>query len=178
MFSKILVAIDRLSLNKEVFEKALTLAKMTKANLMIVHVLSPYEEGYPEMPFLSNLDCYPGRNDASVKLYLEQWEAFKEEGLKLLRDRAAIAASVGVNVEYLQIPGTPGYTICDVARTWGADLIILGRRGRSGISEFIMGSVSNYVTHHATCSVLTVHNQVNSNHKVSQTDQIASAPWS
>lgn len=176
MFNKILVAIDRLLINQAVFEKALTLAKMTGASLMIVHVLSPYEEGYPEMPFLSNLDSYPGRQDASVKLYLEQWEAFKEQGLSLLRDRAAVASALGVNVEYIQTPGTPGYTICDLARTWGADLIILGRRGRSGISEFIMGSVSNYVTHHATCSVLTVHHPVNSNHQVSETDQIASVP--
>lgn len=177
MFSKILVAIDRLPINHEVFEKALTLAKMTKATLMIVHVLSPYEEGYPEMPFLSNLDSYPGRHDSSVRLYLEQWEEFKEQGLKLLRERAAIAASVGVDVEYIQIPGTPGYTICDLARTWGADLIVLGRRGRSGISEFVLGSVSNYVTHHATCSVLTVHHTVNSKHKVSEAEQVESVPW-
>lgn len=178
MFKKILVAIDRLPINQEVFKKAVTLAKMTGAMLMIVHVLSPYEEGYPEMPFLSNLDSYPGRHDTSVKVYLEQWEEFKEQGLKLLHDRATEAASLGVNVEYIQIPGTPGYTICDLASTWGADLIILGRRGRSGISEFILGSVSNYVTHHATCSVLTVHHSVSSSPKVSETDQITSVPWS
>ncbi|MEO0350033.1 MAG: universal stress protein, partial [Cyanobacteria bacterium P01_A01_bin.15] len=39
---------------------------------------------------------------------------------------------------------------------WNADLIMMGRRGRSGFSELLLGSVSNYVMHHAPCSVLTV----------------------
>ncbi|MGL4622525.1 MAG: universal stress protein, partial [Chroococcidiopsis sp.] len=50
--------------------------------------------------------------------------------------------------------------ICDFALAWKADLIVTGRRGRRGLSEFFMGSVSNYVLHHASCSVLTVQSPV------------------
>jgi nucleotide-binding universal stress UspA family protein len=46
--------------------------------------------------------------------------------------------------------------ICQVAKDWGAELIMVGRRGNSGLSELILGSVSNYVVHHAHCSVLIV----------------------
>jgi phage terminase large subunit GpA-like protein len=35
---------------------------------------------------------------------------------------------------------------------------MVGHRGRTGLSEFLLGSVSNYVMHHAPCSVLVVNN--------------------
>lgn len=124
---------------------------------MLLHVLSASEKGYPDLPFLSSMDYYPGRNDVIVKTYLEQLEAFKAEGLERLRSLTEMATKAGVSTEFTQTPGVPGDTICDLARTWNADLIIMGRRGRAGITELLMGSVSNYVTHHAYCSVLTVH---------------------
>jgi nucleotide-binding universal stress UspA family protein len=43
-----------------------------------------------------------------------------------------------------------------VARTWNADLIVIGRRGLRGLAEMFLGSVSNHVIHHAHCSVLVV----------------------
>jgi nucleotide-binding universal stress UspA family protein len=52
--------------------------------------------------------------------------------------------------------GLPGSLICQTARDWQADLIVLGRRGHRGLSEVLLGSVSNYVIHHAPCSVLVV----------------------
>ena len=49
MFNKILVAIDRSPANQEVFNEALSLAKATKANLILLHVLSGEEEDSPIM---------------------------------------------------------------------------------------------------------------------------------
>ncbi|MGF1673753.1 MAG: universal stress protein, partial [Rivularia sp. (in: cyanobacteria)] len=54
----------------------------------------------------------------------------------------------------------PGYMICNVARSREVDLIVVGRHGRTGLSEFFLGSVSNYVLHHAPCSVLTIQKPV------------------
>ncbi|NEO28803.1 MAG: universal stress protein, partial [Kamptonema sp. SIO4C4] len=34
--------------------------------------------------------------------------------------------------------------------------VIIGRRGRVGLSEILLGSVSNYVLHHAPCAVMVV----------------------
>ena len=52
--------------------------------------------------------------------------------------------------------------ICELAKFWNADLIIMGRRGRSGLAEVFLGSESNYVLHHAPCSVQIVHLPVSS----------------
>ena len=83
--------------------------------------------------------------------------------------------SIGIVTECNQYIGEAGRTICDTALSWGADVIIMGRRGRRGLSEFFLGSVSNYVLHHASCSVLVVQSPVNEtiDEKVSQTEKIA-----
>ena len=61
-----------------------------------------------------------------------------------------------VPAEFTQNAGDPGPVICSVAQTWGADLILMGRRGLSGLGELVLGSASNYVLHHAACSVLVM----------------------
>ena len=52
-----------------------------------------------------------------------------------------------------------GWEICQRAKVWQADLIIVGSHGRTGLSELFLGSVSNYVMHHAPCSVMVIHRQ-------------------
>lgn len=157
MFPKILVAMDSTEVGKYVFEQALSLASSTKASLILLHVLSPYEAGYPEDMPLSNPDA---SQDEVIRQYMEKLAIFKEQGLNLLRDRSNEAIAAGVNTQFTQQPGTPGYVICDLARTWGADLIIIGHQSSPKLNELILGSVSNYVTHHTPCSILVVHPQL------------------
>jgi nucleotide-binding universal stress UspA family protein len=157
MFKRILVALDRSEMSTKVFEQALSLAKITSGNLMLLHVLSHEEDGSPEALIFPNIDYYPGWNEESFKLYQEHWEKFKNEGLQMLQSFSSQANTVGVNTELTQNSGNPGRMICELARTWNADLIIMGRRGRSGLAEFFLGSQSNYVLHHASCSVQIVH---------------------
>lgn len=157
IFKKILVALDRSLIGQQVFEEALSLAKLTQASLMLLHVLSPEEEGSPYVPMLSNMDYYPGFNSQSFELYQKQWDTFKEQGIQMLQSFCAQANTAGVTTEFTQNIGNPGRIICDMAHSYGADLIVMGRRGRSGLMELFLGSVSNYVLHHAPCTVHVVH---------------------
>ncbi|MBD2136272.1 universal stress protein [Anabaena sp. FACHB-1237] len=157
MFNKILVALDRSNMANQVFKQSLSLAKLTSANLMLVHVLSPEEEGSPEALIFPNIDYYPGWNEQSFRLYQENWEKFKTQGLEMLQSYSSQANTIGVNTEFSQSTGNPGKVICEIARVWNADLIIMGRRGLSGLTELFLGSISNYVLHHAPCSVHIIH---------------------
>ena len=157
MFSKILVALDRSDMGKKVFEQALELAKLTSANLMLLHVLSLEESGSPDVMIAPQIDYYPGWNEQSFKLYQQNWELFKNEGLQMLQSFCSQANTLNINTEFTQNSGSPGRMICDIARTWDSDLIVMGRRGHSGLTELLMGSVSNYVLHHAPCSVHVIH---------------------
>jgi nucleotide-binding universal stress UspA family protein len=65
----------------------------------------------------------------------------------------------GIMAESSYQTGDPGTNICDLARSWGADLIVLGRRGLKGFAELLAGSVSNHGVHHAPCSVLVAQGQ-------------------
>ncbi len=159
MFHKILVAIDTSAISKNIFDEALILAKAVKANLMLLHVLSA-EEGMPNMPILSSVEYYPPPSGKSLEIYQEEWERYKQKSLGLLRSLTNEATAASVSTEFTQNAGSPGRTICDLARNWEADLIVMGRRGRSGLSELFLGSVSNYVLHHAPCSVFIVQHPV------------------
>jgi nucleotide-binding universal stress UspA family protein len=160
MLNKILVAIDDSPTNRVVFTEALTLAHKTGASLMLLHVLTPDERNNPELPRSYIPYYYPIITDELIKQYHEEWEAAENRGLSLLRSLTHEATQVGVSVEYSQNVGEPSRVICDFAKDWQADLIVTGRRGRSGLSELLMGSVSNYVTHHAHCSVWVVQGKV------------------
>ena len=172
MFKKLIVAMDNSDMSQQVFDKALFLAEKSNANLMLLHVLNPLDE--PRInPFFVRSDINAEDRAQKNEKYIKDWEKLKEERLKWLHARYEQAKQLGIATELNQCVGEESRTICDVARTWGADLIIIGRRGRRGLSEFFLGSVSNYVLHHAPCSVVVVQEPVKmNNEKVSQTDKL------
>jgi len=158
MFHKILVAIDRSPLGEHIFGKALDLAKTLQAELMILHVLSADEAGSPQMPIsATGLRPSPMIEVTVFEIYQKQWQEFEAQGLEFLQSHAQTATDAGVKTEFTQTSGYPGRVICDLAQNWQSDLIVVGRRGTSSLNELFMGSVSNYVLHHAPCEILTIH---------------------
>lgn len=59
--------------------------------------------------------------------------------------------------------GKPFEVILKVANEWGADLIVLGTHGRTGLSHLLMGSVAEKVIRHSTKPLFVIPNKINSN---------------
>ena len=160
MFHKILAALDNSEISQPVFKEALSLAKVTDARLHLLHVMVPFAEGYPDPVYPMADSIYSISYSETLSSYMQMWQSIEKSGLEFLQNYTAVATQAGVNTEFSQHLGNPSRVICDTAQTWDADLIVLGRRGHSKVDELILGSVSNYVFHHAACSVLTVHGQI------------------
>lgn len=161
-FHKIFVAIDRSQLTDQVFEEALKLAQLFQAQLRLFHSLST--PSLTDMGLSIPVDL--GMNaDLLTQTYLVEQERIvkeREEGQTLLKKYSTQAIGLGISTEFEQKEGgETGPTICEDAQQWGADLIIVGRRGRTGLTEILLGSISNYVLHHAHCCVLVVQNLPN-----------------
>lgn len=168
MFKTILVALDSSSLRQVVFEEALGLAQATGAKLVLLHVLSAYEEGSPGIPIRSYQAYYPVLDDAVWKDYQRRWEEFERNRMSWLQREAELAAAAGVTAEITQAAGDPATTICGIAKSTHADLIMVGSHRRRGLGELLLGSVSNHVMHHAPCSVMVVHGGMGAAHEAAE----------
>ncbi|MGB7251016.1 MAG: universal stress protein [Phormidesmis sp.] len=157
MLQKILVALDLLDSNEAVFESALSLAIATQGELMLLHALSGDRDGGPALPVSPSWDYYAVLSDRTWSQYQKEWQDYEKRGLNILHRYCQQAADVGITAELTQTIHSPGPLICKLASTWNADVIVVGSHRRRGLSELLIGSVSNYVMHHAPCSVFVVH---------------------
>jgi nucleotide-binding universal stress UspA family protein len=64
--------------------------------------------------------------------------------------------SHGLDTEARVLHGDPRESLVNYAGAIGADLIVVGSHGRSGLAKLILGSVASHVVSHAPCSVLVV----------------------
>lgn len=154
-FRKILAAIDQSPLGQVVFQQALDLARSNQAHLLLFHCLIVDSPGGPP-PFSSEVGLSPQVLDQvyqAQQIYAEQ-QIREVKALLHGYCQAATRQGVRSQLDYRITDAGPG--ICQAAATWGADLIVMGRRGRKGWAEVLLGSVSNYVLHHAACAVLVI----------------------
>ena len=157
MFHKILVALELSTDNTPTFEAGIELALGYKASLVLLHILSGEEDGALAPVPGTLIDLYPlGANRETHEYFHRQWKSYESRGMQMLQEHKAQALERGVLTELAQVAGHPGPHICEMARTQNVGVIVIGRRGRKGVAEALLGSVSNYVVHHAHCSVLVV----------------------
>jgi len=65
--------------------------------------------------------------------------------------------TIGYKARGVAVLGTPSSMILQEATKLRSDLILMGTRGRQGITRFVLGSVSHAVLHQMPCPVLAFH---------------------
>lgn len=149
MFKSILVPVDGSEASNRAVDLAGGLAAKLGAKVMVLHVMErigssripPDLERYVEMEHI----------DVSERTFLDgvAKQIVARAGTRL---REAGVAEVDEEVA----TGSPGEVIVARAKSRGADLIVMGRRGLGRVSELLLGSVSHRVAQLADCDCLTV----------------------
>lgn len=154
LFQKILVPLDGSEHSTKALEKAVQIAKKFDAKLTLIHVYSVSAQPVllPE----------PTTMGASPIPYLTGGEISKvariarNTGSRVLDDGEQAAKAENVRVGKMLVEGHTVEEIVRAAKEGNFDLIVIGARGVSRIREFLLGSVSDGVIHHATCPILLV----------------------
>jgi nucleotide-binding universal stress UspA family protein len=134
---RILLATDLARASEGAADQALQLARDLGADLLVVSVIDGVR-GHA-------LEQLPDRMD--------QRRAAREMAAQSIVVRGRRS---GLNVAFLVWEGEPGPAIVEAAESEGADLVVVGTRGRNRVERAVLGSVSDHVVRHARCPVLIV----------------------
>lgn len=154
MNTTVLVALDYSETDERLVQKAMELAKGGEVSIILLHVFS-FFDAIPA-PAADSLEQGEKSPDSLSSSSLQTWEGLEKTSLSKLQTYVQQFEQVGILVNSHHVLGHPGPVICKLARKLEVDTIIMGRSGRRGLTEAVLGSVSNYVFHHAPCSVWVI----------------------
>ena len=87
---------------------------------------------------------------------MEYHEAACRQGARELDDWCEPFEAAGIEFRPMLLEGEPAGTLMQVADDVDAALIVVGRRGRGGFKELVLGSVPHHLSHHAARPVVVV----------------------
>lgn len=133
----ILLATDGSEFSQGAVDGAISLAQSCSSRLVAMGVVEVNDEFASEAPQLVE------KQEQELKGYLDSIKAGADEA--------------GVNCELVTHEGELAWRfIVDEAVNQKAELIVMGRRGRTGLAKMAMGSVTAHVIGHAPCGVMVV----------------------
>jgi nucleotide-binding universal stress UspA family protein len=142
MYKRILIATDGSDKSKMAAQEGIDLAKGLGAEVLAVNIVN-------EVVIASAV-----RQLGSDRKEVE--DKLMASGKKAVDDIKKMGDAAGVKIDSIVRMGSPANMVIDVARTEGADLIVMGSHGESGASKLLIGSVVQKVLYWATIPVLVV----------------------
>ena len=141
--TRIMVPTDFSPASDVALEYARALAGEFSASIDLVHVFDD--------PFTSG--AFVG--DGTVMMPLELRASLENWAREQLAERHARHANALPGSSTVLLMGAPARRIVEHANETGADLIVMGTHGRSGLGHLLLGSVAERVVRTAACPVLT-----------------------
>ncbi|MBP6469442.1 MAG: universal stress protein [Chloroflexi bacterium] len=138
VFHKILVCLDGSLLAEQVLDPIFTIARATQAEITLLRVLTPSHlaiETYAMEQLLANVE-----------------EMERDTAEAYLRQLLVKLAPEDLTINTQTAVGPAADVIIDTAANQGMDLIAMCSHGRSGISRWVYGSVTEKVLRGATCA--------------------------
>ncbi len=144
MYKKILVAIDGSVHTQKVLDTAISLAKAFNSSVEICHAVC--------MP-----PMLPDLMGAEVAFMPQMIEDLEKNGKKIIDDAKKYVEENGIKdiTTFMDIANAANM-ILERIKSENFDLVVLGSRGLNEFEGFLMGSVSDKISHHAKCSVFIV----------------------
>lgn len=136
----VVAAIDSSPTARHVVARAVEQARYTSSSLDVVHVFHPPTAIYTM---------------AGTYVFDEEQMADAERDAVWENVTADLDAS-GIEWTRVDLRGYPPSVIAEYADEVDAGLIVVGTRGRGGISSLVLGSTSRGLIHDASCDVLVV----------------------
>ncbi|MDR0299018.1 MAG: universal stress protein [Streptococcaceae bacterium] len=140
IYNKILVGLDGSAESLKAFDRAITVAKLNNAELILVNVIEL-------------------RSFQAINIYDSVSEKNHEDGAKILLEQFADEAKqAGVKqVTTLLEYGSPRVMMATkIPKKLGIDLIIVGATGMSYLERIVIGSTTSYIIAHSSCDTLIV----------------------
>lgn len=141
----VLIAIDDSDFGKAVLETVLKHHWGDQSQFTVIHVVEPLLVG----SYMSLLPS-PVLDEIRDKRVDHGKQLVHEFGNKLSH------AFPDAHIDERVVQGFPGEDIVDFASAWPADFIVVGSHGRRGVTNLLLGSVSQAVCAKATCPVMVV----------------------
>jgi nucleotide-binding universal stress UspA family protein len=149
-YARILVPVDGSPRAEAILPHAIAMAKRFGSTVELARSYSPS----PGLVTASAASSLPGTGPVlDTGSYVV---AGREEAEVYLQELEARVRAQGVEVEHRRLDGTPGEAIAEESRRADVDLIAMTTHGRGGLGRLVLGSVADYVVHHAACPVLLV----------------------
>ncbi|MEE1944932.1 universal stress protein [Pedobacter sp. KR3-3] len=144
-YKKILIAVDNSTCSEKAAKTGYEMASKFDAEIALLNIIEP-------APATVNPDF------TLAPVFMEMYDNSEENSHVLLKEIEK-KFSNNVKTTYLTSLDTASHGILKQAEEWGADLIVIGTHGRTGLYHFFMGSVAEHVARKAPCPVLVVPNR-------------------
>ncbi len=137
---KILIPTDGSDYSMRAAQYGISAAKLLGAEIIIIYVI--------DTVVLDQISKITARENVEIEL--------KQDGERYVKYIVGLAERSGVKASRLIMTGRPFEQIVHVAKSLGANLIVMGTYGRKGAERILIGSVAERVIEYASCPVLVV----------------------